>query len=528
MVKDLRTKPFALRVGKCNQLSADEEAKWNLYQTQTFIPCLETLFKTDVLQSAAVYGIKLSDSIQAVISPGTVQLTSGKQAEIHRKTTCILSPFRSMRGDYGSLGLPAPSDTSGHVVEKLQSPHTAAYVGALASVVLSESDCPHFPKVYGVYCGMAKIHSIDISDDYEELSDRPWFAQNIGKTFNLKLRPVVGTPAFQHTRSQRPAIVLDEMIALDGIQDIEVEHQSDVSPASMVGEDEPMGDEEGDDGSTSTEDVFAIESCDCESDGSDFGDDEESEPYAWAELQNVPVVTTVMEKCEGTFYDLIKLDTDPVHHLAFVAQVIFALSYAQRIFALTHNDLHGNNIMFVRTAQEFMSYNLDGILYRVPTYGYLMKIIDFDRAIFSVRLNGMRDPKLFMSDQFKEEEEAGGQYNMEPFFTQSQPSYRANASFDLVRLATSMYWDLFPGDPAEPSESPLKALFIRWMTLGDGTSVLFGKKNPEHDRYHGFDQYKAIARFCKDTAVPRKEVAFLSTFKTEKVPLGDLCVLIES
>jgi hypothetical protein len=175
-----------------------------------------------------------------------------------------------------------------------------------------------------------------------------------------------------------------------------------------------------------------------------------------------------------------------------------------------------------------MNYNLDGVLYRVPTYGYLMKIIDFDRAIFSVRLNGMRDPKLFMSDQFKEEEEAGGQYNMEPFFTQSQPMYRANASFDLVRLATSMYWDMFPGDPVEPSENPLKALFIRWMTLGDGSSVLFGKKDPEHDRYHGFDQYKAIARFCKDTAVPRKEVAFLSTFKIEKVPLGDLCVLIES
>jgi hypothetical protein len=129
-----------------------------------------------------------------------------------------------------------------------------------------------------------------------------------------------------------------------------------------------------------------------------------------------------------------------------------------------------------------------------------------------------------MSDQFQEDEEAGGQYNMEPFYTQKQPEYKANPSFDLARLATSLFWDMFPEGPGG-SDHPLKAVFIKWMLLADGTSVLFGKENPKHDRYHGFDQYKAIARFCK-SAVPRKE-SLISSFKVDKLPLGETAVCIE-
>ena len=36
--------------------------------------------------------------------------------------------------------------------------------------------------------------------------------------------------------------------------------------------------------------------------------------------------------------------------------------------------------------------------------------------------------------------------------------------------------------------------------------MLFGKSVPNHDRYHGFQLYKAITQYCKDTAVPRKEL----------------------
>lgn len=526
MVKDLRTRPVSLKVAKCAQLSPADEAKWGLYQTQTFLPSLETLFKTDVLQNTATYGIKLKDPISTV-GETTIQTMSGKTVEIHRKTTSILNPFRWMRGDYGSLGLPTSGEIAAEISGKLQSPHTAAYVGALASIVLSESDCPNFPTVFGVYCGMTKLFSFDISDDYEELSERPWFVQNIGKAFNLRMRQSVGTPQFQHTRGTRPKLVLSDDGILDDVLDIDAEH-ADAVQTGLVEESNTCADVESDDdlSTASTDDVFAIESCDCSSDGS-FCEDEngDEESFAWADIQNIPVVTTVLEKCTGTLYDLLKLDEDVSHHVAYISQVVFALAFAQRTFGLTHNDLHGNNVMYVPTDREFVSYSLEGVLYRVPTYGKLIKIIDFDRAIFQVRLAGMREPRTFMSDQFQEDEEAGGQYNMEPFYTQKQPEYKANPSFDLVRLATSLFWDMFPEGLGD-SEHPLKAVLIRWMTLPNGTSILFGKENPKHDRYHGFDQYKAIARFCKDTAVPRKE-SLVSIFKVDKLPLGETAVCIE-
>jgi hypothetical protein len=60
------------------------------------------------------------------------------------------------------------------------------------------------------------------------------------------------------------------------------------------------------------------------------------------------------------------------------------------------------------------------------------------------------------------------------------------------------------------------------LTLPDGSSILFGKTNVKHDRFHGFNLYKAITRQCKDTAVPRKEVLELKElYEVNSVPLGE-------
>jgi Nucleosome binding factor SPN, SPT16 subunit len=287
--------------------------------------------------------------------------------------------------------------------EKLQSPHTAGYVGALASIALSESGCLHFPKVYGVYTAIATKHTIDISDDYEDLSEKRWFADNLGKTFDLRLRQVPETPnGFTHTRGQRDAVVLGDDVLLDDFEDVDAEHVSqptnqDASESvHSDSESEYAGaDESSDD---SSEDDFDIRSCDCSDDEEDDEGDEgdEEEPFAWATFKDVPVITTVMEKCEGTFYDLLEAHRDnPVAHAAWVAQMVFALAYAQRNYGLVHNDLHGNNVMYVKTDREFLYYKHNGTCYKVPTFGVLIKIIDFDRATMSLRLTGMKEPRFF-------------------------------------------------------------------------------------------------------------------------------------
>lgn len=529
MVKDLRTTAVHLRMHKYPTLNG---VPWGLSNPQPFFPPLEKLFKTETVAGLSEYGIKLSDEIDSVLSESQIRTTRGKTVDIHRKTTMILSPFKWMRGDYGTLGLPKPEEVATEMQEKLQSPNTAGYVGALTSVLLSESECIHFPKVYGVYTGLANAHTVDISDDYEDICERRWFTENIGKTFELKMRQPEGHAAeFTHTRGARPGVVLGDTMTLEDIQDIDADHVSNPSTRSRSDSHADSDTEYHDERSSvdSEDDEFDIRSCDCSSEDSeddDEGDEEES--FVWATFKNVPVVTTVMEKCDGTFYDLIETHTEPEKHAAWVAQIVFALSFAQRNYGFTHNDLHGNNVMYVKTDQEYLHYKHNGICYKVPTHGYIMKIIDFDRAIVSVRLVGMKDPRQFVSSQFHIEDEAAGQYNIEPFFTQTQPHIPPNPSFDLCRFATSMFWDMFPEGPDHGYTHPLFSVFKQWMTQSDGTSVCFREKRDRHDRYHGFDLYKAIARYCKDSAVPRRELSKLSVYQVSSVPVGTPCLFLES
>jgi hypothetical protein len=530
MGKDLRATPTYLKLHRYGRV---DMSKWGLQHPQPFFPPLEKLFKTETVSSLKEYGIRLREEVSEVIDEDTIRTTEGNTIPVHRKITMILSPFKWMRGDYGQLGLPKPENVANDMQEKLQSAHTAAYVGALSSIVLSESGCIHFPKVYGVYVGLASKHTIDISDDYEDLTDRRWFADNLGKTFELKLKGPESPAGFTHTRGQRPVMQLGDEIVLDGFQDVTADHVSNpgssrsrVSSHASSSQDNDFDDET----ESEEEDEYEIRSCDCmDEDGdSDPDDDEDDEPFAWATFTNAPVVTTVMEKCQGSFYDLIRDHPETEKHAAWVAQIVMALAYAQRNFGFTHNDLHGNNVMYVPTQQEHLYYKHNGVAYRIPTYGVLIKIIDFDRATLMLRLTGMKDPRTFVSSQFQPDEEAAGQYNMEPFYNHAHPHIPPSPSFDLCRFATSMFWDMFPDGPDAVSKHPLFEVFKQWMQQSDGTSVMFRQQRDNHDRYHGFDLYKAIARYCKDSAVPRREIQKLVAFQIPQVPLGTSCLFIES
>jgi hypothetical protein len=529
MGKDLRTTPIALKLHKYPPLNG---SAWGLTNPQPFFPPLERLFKTETVPSLPEYGVRLREQIRSVVDETHIHTTLGATVPVHRKTTMILSPFKWMRGDYGVFGLPKPDEVANDMQTKLQSPNTAGYVGALTSILLSETGCVHFPKVYGVYVGLAENHTIDISDDYEDLVDRHWFSNNLGKTFELKLKSPDPSAEFTHTRGQRASVVLGDDVLLDGIAEVHADHVSNPSSRSHDQKDE--SEDEGslfqDQSSDESDDAFDIESCDCESEEED--DDEESdgedEPFAWATFHKVPVITTVMELCDGTFYDLIEANPDPVKHAAWMAQVVFALAIAQRTVGFTHNDLHGNNVMYTKTSQEFFYYKMNGAVYKIPTYGICMKIIDFDRAIVSVRLIGMKEPRQFVSSQFQPDDEAAGQYNLDPYFDKDHPHLLPSSSFDLCRFATSMFWDMFPEGPDAPSTHPLFEVFKQWMKQSDGSSVMFRAKRDNHDRYHGFHLYKAIARYCRDSAVPRREIPKLTAFRVPTLPLGTPCLAIDA
>ncbi len=534
---ELRSSPVNLSIHKYDLSNIRGAAleHWNLRNIQPYFPPIEKLFKSSELEGVSDYGIRFREEVSAILDANTIRTSSGKTVEVHRKTTMLLSPYKWMRGEYGNtIGLPTSIEQAMDATNKIQSPNNAAYVGAIVSTVLSQSECQHFPKVYGVFTSNASEHTIDISDDYAELSERGWFSNNIGKMFHIKLSDDIQTATeFNHTRSARVAIQLGEVASLENIEELDVPQSEDVEMGSLskvLHDEEKNEDNESDSSSVSTSYVFGVRSCDCEDDDDSDYDDETGEPFAWATFTNVPVETTVMEKCEGTLYELLMTDPDTQKHLAWISQVMFGLAYAQRTFSLTQNDLHANNVMYTRTDVDYYFYNCGGSLYRVPTYGYSIKLIDFERGIASVKIIGMKEPKLFISDHFCIDEEAGGQYNYADFNISKHKEIKPNPSFDLVRLATSLFWDLFPNGITESNNANLVyKMFVKWLTLEDGTSILFGKKDPKHDRFHGFHLYKAIARYCKDNAVPRREIIsnLKEVFGVDTVPEGNSVLLID-
>uniref|UniRef100_A0A6C0AJC7 Protein kinase domain-containing protein n=1 Tax=viral metagenome TaxID=1070528 RepID=A0A6C0AJC7_9ZZZZ len=530
---DLRTNAVALSVQRYETLKAQQP--WGIRHIQPFFPPIQKLFKTEVRDSPQEFGFRLDESVSAIIDSTSIRTSKGHTVPVHRKTTMLLSPFKWMQGDYGSsLGLPTTEEQSAEIQRKIQDPNNAAYVGAVLSVILAQSGCPHFPKVYGVFTGVAEKHTIDISDDYADLSERSWFSSNIGKTFDIRLTEGIHASGdFNHTRGARAGILLGEEITLENVEELQAPEVLPTEPAEMnqmMRDADDTDDDESDSSSVSTSYIFGIKSCECESDEEDDEEDDDCEPFAWASFTNVPVQITVMETCTGTFHELCSANPDSNKHLDWLTQVIFALAFAQRNYGFTHNDLHSNNVMYVPTEREHMFYSCGGSFFKVPTHGYLIKLIDFERSIGSVRVIGMKEPKLFMSDHFSVEEEAGGQYNFEPWYIHKYPEIKPNPSFDLVRLATSMFWDLFPEGPGhkEYETNKVYILFMKWLTLDDNQSILFGKKDAQHDRYHGFYLYKAIARYCKN-AVPRTEIMSLkSTYSVNSLPPGEYCCMIEA
>lgn len=521
---DLRTNPIPMSIHRYSNLPmlrTCAASVWNIEHLQPFFPPIECLFKSENLEFVNEYGLKFKHEMSYLSPEGKVRIpTTSDLQDVHVKKTMLLSPFKWMQGDYGSaLGLPTTNEQASTIQKKLQDPNNAAYVGSILASVLSESGCMHFPKVYGVFTGTAKSHTIDISDDYEDLSSRSWFSQNIGKTFDLKLTDEVKNPTdFSHTRDARVSVQLGEETVIDGIRELEYDSvqstMGDLSEVMKSSEDDENENEDSE-SSVSTSYLFQIKSCDCDEEEREILDDEEESEYssfAWATFSNVPVQLTVMEKCDGLLYDVMfQHQGNKDIQTALLSQVVLALAYAQRNFGFVHNDLHANNVMYVNTDKEFLYYNFGGILYKIPTYGYLIKIIDFERGVASIKLSGMKESKFFMSDHYSINEEAGGQYNYHPFYIPKYPEVKPNASFDLARLATSLFWDLFPEGPSheEYKTHPVFLCFVKWVTIEDGSSVLFGKTDPRHERYHGFDSYKAIARYCKDTAVPRKELSLI-------------------
>lgn len=220
----------------------------------------------------------------------------------------------------------------------------------------------------------------------------------------------------------------------------------------------------------------------------DEDDDDDDNDFFNLKLYNVPSCVILMEKCLNTVDSLIiDEDFEDDEFAAMLAQIVLTLASYQRVFKFTHNDLHSSNILFVKTDRQYLYYCLDHVYYKVPTYGRIYKIIDFDRAIYTFR------GKLCMGSCYEKGDVASGQYNCGPCYDPDKKTIEPNFSFDLCRFACSIFDEIIDMEDEYPSvECPIKRNIIKWCLDDRGKNILYKKNSVE--RYRNFKLYKMITR----------------------------------
>jgi hypothetical protein len=234
----------------------------------------------------------------------------------------------------------------------------------------------------------------------------------------------------------------------------------------------------------------------------DEEDWEEEEERINVVIPKFPIQLIGMEYCENTFDDLIlnnQLKED--EWLSAFMQIIMILITYQKAFNFTHNDLHTNNVMYNETDKKYLYYCYKKKYYKVPTFGRIFKIIDFGRSIFKF------DGKVFCSDSFQTGGDAATQYNTEPYFNEKKPRLEPNYSFDLCRLACSIF-DYVIDDFEEMKDlskikDPVKRIIFEWCLDDNGINMLY--KNNGVERYPDFKLYKMIAR-CVHNHTPQAQL----------------------
>jgi len=208
-----------------------------------------------------------------------------------------------------------------------------------------------------------------------------------------------------------------------------------------------------------------------------------------------------MEKCESTFDDLIlSNELEEEEWISAFMQIIMILITYQKAFSFTHNDLHTNNVMYNTTDKKYIYYCYNKKYYKVPTFGRIFKIIDFGRSIYKFKGN------LFCSDSFQPGGDASTQYNTEPFLNDKKPRLDPNFSFDICRLACSIF-DYVIDDMSQTTDmtklNTIQKIVVEWCLDDKGVNMLY--KNNGQDRYPEFKLYKMIAR-CVHNHTPQAQL----------------------
>jgi hypothetical protein len=478
-----------------------------------------------------------------------------KEKEVFFKMAPLIDPFKYMTGKYDindkrNFTLPILNSTEKECNSKIIDLNNSAYVDSLflflSSNLIYEHNFTHGVDFYGSFLGIKNNYTINIFDDIDYLNNSEFFNKNKGTLFKVddyeylfqqntnKLKPItIGNNisiksnfSIKSFDNEQFEDIFDEnTIDLNDLKEMSVDliditnsnlletapnatNVSLKSKSSCSSRTSHTNEEEIDEMLDNDEKSLkeSIENVDGEDEDSEVEDSEELSEFEEERINAVipqfPIQLISMENCEATFDDLILYyDLTTEEWLSALMQIIMILITYQKAFHFTHNDLHTNNVMFNETTDKYIYYCYKKKYYKVPTFGRIFKIIDFGRSIY--KFNG----KLFCSDSFQAGGDAATQYNTEPYLDEKKPRLEPNFSFDLCRLACSIF-DYIIEDFDEIKDlgkckDPIKRIITEWCLDDKGLNMLY--KGNGVDRYPEFKLYKMIAR-CVHNHTPQAQL----------------------
>ena len=437
---------------------------------------------------------------------------------IHIKFSPLLDPIKFMTGKY-DMSDPSfktlPKLIGDNSCEKIRNFNNTSYVdnffSYLTGQLLHEHGFLHGIDYYGSFLGIQEKYKMDIEDDFEYLQSSDQFHANRNKFFTVARMPEnveqfdIGSRSnrqrLQLSSSEESIEMIDGLVLLDSSDtdspsesfgELEEVYKKEdmVSESSVSSDDSSVAETESecdDEEDTNNEEDWETES-DCDDSDYSEGDNEGDNEGPVAFLHDFPMQMICLEKCDGTLDELFENEVlDDAMGISALFQIIMMLITYQNLFQFTHNDLHTNNVMFVKTEAKYLCYKYKGIYYQVPTYGRIFKLIDFGRAIYKYGGN------QYCSDSFAPGGDAATQYNCEPFMNPNKARLEPNFSFDLCRLGTSIHDFIIDEHTMQvDAMSDLQKVVARWCLDDNGKNVLY-KRNGE-ERYPDFKLYKMIAR----------------------------------
>ena len=485
-----------------------------------------------------------------------------KDKEVFFKMAPLLDPYKYMIGKYDIsntklFNLPKLNSSNEDCNTKIIDSNNSAYVDGmflfLSSKLRYSHKFIHGVDYYGSFLAIKNDFKINVFDDIDYLNNSDFFNKNKNILFkiddyeylfqneNSKLKPIkIGNNISLKSLKSVDEDIFEDLfenntMTLDDLKDMSIDlidltnttlatenhvtlksnstcssRSSHTSPDDLDDNcencDEPdifdSGSEKIEKNSNNSDNDNNESADENNEQNEEDNDDEFEEEIIEVTIPKFPVQVIGMEYCENTFDELIlenNLTNDEWY--SALMQIIMILITYQKAFNFTHNDLHTNNVMYNHTDKKYIYYCYKKKYYKVPTYGRLFKIIDFGRSIF--KFNG----KLFCSDSFEAGGDAATQYNTEPYFNEKKPRLEPNPSFDLCRLACSIF-DYLIEDFEEMKDlskikDPIKRLIFEWCLDDKGINMLY--KNNGIERYPEFKLYKMIAR-CVHNHTPQAQL----------------------